>query len=52
MKAQKTTRTFVELDIIDIVSAQENIRDAVPRLSNEGYGVLIGNDTQQESLGI
>ena len=50
MKAQKTSREFVELNIADITSAAENLRDAVPRLSNEGYGIFEGTDDQQESL--
>ena len=33
MKPQKTTRNYVELEIADIISASENIRDAVPRLT-------------------
>jgi ParB/RepB/Spo0J family partition protein len=50
MKTQKTTRTYVELDISDIVSAAENLRDAVPRLSTEGFGIFQGTDSQQDSL--
>jgi ParB/RepB/Spo0J family partition protein len=50
MKTIKTTRNYLEIDIADIVSAVENLRDAVPRLSNEGYGVFEGTDTQPLSL--
>jgi ParB/RepB/Spo0J family partition protein len=50
MKTPKTTRTFVEVDITDIVSAVENLRDAAPRLSAEGFGIFEGTDKQQESL--
>ena len=50
MKPQKTTRNYVELEIADIISASENIRDAVPRLTKEGYGVFQGTDKHKESL--
>lgn len=50
MKTTKTTRRFIEVNIADIVSAQENLRDAVPRLSNEGFGVFEGNDNQPDAL--
>ncbi len=50
MKRQKTNRHYVELDIADIISASENIRDAVPHLTKEGYGVFDGTDKHRESL--
>ncbi len=50
MKTEKTTRTYIEVYIADIVSAVENLRDAVPRLSNEGFGIFEGNDKQKDSL--
>jgi ParB/RepB/Spo0J family partition protein len=50
VKTQKTTRSFMELDIADIVSADENLRDAVPRLHAKGYGVFEGTDKQATPL--
>lgn len=50
MKTTKTPRSFIELNIADIVSAAENLRDAVPRLSKEGYGVFAGTQKQPEAL--
>jgi ParB/RepB/Spo0J family partition protein len=50
MKSQKTSRIYVELEIADIISASENIRDAVPRLTKEGYGVFQGTDKHKDSL--
>jgi ParB/RepB/Spo0J family partition protein len=50
MKPQKTNRNYVELDIADIRSASENIRDAVPHLTKEGYGVFYGTDKHKDSL--
>ncbi len=50
MKTEKTTRTYIEVYIADIVSAVENLRDAVPRLSSEGYGVFKGTEQHKDSL--
>jgi len=50
MTRPKTTRDYVELDIADIRSASENIRDAVPHLTKEGYGVFDGTDKHKDSL--
>ncbi len=50
MKTEKTTRTYIEVYIADIVSAVENLRDAVPRLSSEGYGVFKSTEQQEDSL--
>jgi ParB/RepB/Spo0J family partition protein len=50
VKPQKTTRNYVELDIAAINSASENIRDAVPHLTKEGYGVFGGTDKHEDSL--
>jgi len=47
MKSQKTIRNYVELEIAAIISASENIRDAVPHLTKEGYGVFDGTDSMQ-----
>jgi ParB/RepB/Spo0J family partition protein len=50
MKTEKTTRSYIEVYIADIVSAVENLRDAVPRISNEGFGIFEGTDQQKDSL--
>jgi ParB/RepB/Spo0J family partition protein len=50
MSAKKSTRDFVELNIGDICSADENLRDAVPHLSIKGYGIFHGTDEHQDSL--
>jgi hypothetical protein len=49
MKPQKTNRNYVELEIANIVSASENIRDAMPRLTKEGYGVFDGAEKHKDS---
>jgi ParB/RepB/Spo0J family partition protein len=50
MKPQKSTRNYVELEIADIISASENIRDAVPHLTKAGFGVFDGTDKHNEAL--
>ena len=50
MKTQKTTRSYIEVDIADITSAAENIRDAVPRLTKEGHGIFQGTEKNKQSL--
>jgi ParB/RepB/Spo0J family partition protein len=50
MKTHKTTRTYLDINIADIVSADENLRDAVPRLTQQGYGVFEGTEHQQDCL--
>lgn len=50
MKTQKTTRTFSEVNIADIVSASENLRDAVPHLHSKGFDIFEPTEEQKESL--
>ena len=47
---KKTERRYVELDLAAITGASENIRDTVPRLSHDKYGVFAGTDEHAESL--
>jgi ParB/RepB/Spo0J family partition protein len=37
---KKTDRTFIEVDIKDIIGNRDQTRDAVPRLHKQGYGVF------------
>ena len=50
LRRRRKPRNYLEIDIADIVSAVENLRDAVPRLSAEGYGVFQGTTKQPASL--
>jgi ParB/RepB/Spo0J family partition protein len=50
MRTTKTTRTCCDVNIADIVSASENLRDAAPCLGVEGYGVFCASAQQPESL--
>lgn len=47
---KKTERVYVELDLVSIVGAEENLRDTVPWLSQLRFGIFQGTMEKPKSL--